>query len=174
MPAGPTPAPRSSNATDGQEGNGAALKQSSVLRRELSARTHEALWDQRIESLAEPIPGSLHGATKPRREGALLRMRSEIRGTAAFARFGAHSGLKSDIAWGLKSAKDGSAASREFSWPIPKFTKHLNVHAPFIDAYPWLSAQTLGVSRYVDAIVAMTPIVIAASAKLNTANDQAL
>ena len=37
-----------------------------------------------------------------------------------------------------------------------------------------LSAQTPDVSRYVDAIVAMTPIVMAASAKLNTANDQAL
>jgi hypothetical protein len=40
--------------------------------------------------------------------------------------------------------------------------------------YPWLSAQTLDVSKYVDAIVTMTPIVMAASAKLKTANDQAL
>jgi hypothetical protein len=71
-------------------------------------------------------------------------------------------------------AKDGSGASRKFSWPIPRLNKHLNVHAPFIHAHPWLSAQTLGVSKYVDAMVAMTPIVMAASAKLNTANDQAL
>src|ERR1700738_1650218 len=65
-------------------------------------------------------------------------------------------------------AKDGSAASREFSWLIPKRNKHLNVHAPFIHAYPWLSAQTPSVAKYVDAIVAMTPVVMAASAKLNT------
>ena len=85
-----------------------------------------------------------------------------------------HSGLTPDIASCPKSAKDGSAASCEFSWLIPKLNKHLNVHAPFIHAYPWLSAQTLGVSKYVDAIVTMTPMVMAASAKLKTANDQAL
>jgi hypothetical protein len=40
--------------------------------------------------------------------------------------------------------------------------------------YPWLSAQTLDLSKYVDAIVTMTPIVVAASAKLKMANDQAM
>ena len=35
-------------------------------------------------------------------------------------------------------------------------------------------ALTPGVSKYVDAIVAMTPTVMATSAKLNTANDQSL
>lgn len=43
---------------------------SCVLRREFSARTHEALWDQSqkasaIQSLAAPILLALHGATKP-------------------------------------------------------------------------------------------------------------
>jgi len=52
--------------------------------------------------------------------------------------------------------------------------EHLNVVSSVIHRHPWLSALTLGVSKYVDAIVAMTPIVMAASAKLNTANDQAL
>jgi hypothetical protein len=69
---------------------------------------------------------------------------------------------------------DKDMRQRENLRHIPKLNKHLNVHAPFIRAYPWLSAQTLGVSKYVDAIVAMTPIVMAASAKLNTANDQVL
>jgi hypothetical protein len=88
----------------------------------------------------------------------------------------AHYGLDTDIEPGpKKSAKGGSAASR------PPTTFHgssrsstnISMRILVIHPYPWLSAQTLGVSKYVDAIVAMTPIVMAASAKLNTANDQA-
>ena len=109
-------------------------------------------------------------------EGSALgqsRRSYDVRVTSAFPPIAAVRRTSPDFAF-VPMHKDGSASSREFSWLIPKLNKHLNVHAPFIHAYPWLSAQTLGLSKYVDAIVAMTPIVMAASAKLNTANDQAL